>query len=157
MAVALSRGALRWIRRLASKRVARVYFRAARVRMPPPALSNRQGVFLCHVFACRSPWQICSAAICFVYRSRQQCNTFARHQGIATAIPRPGAVFLWSSDSARRHAFTTPCQEDHVMAHGTVKWFNDQKGFGFITQEHGPYIFVHDWAIRDTTEYKSLG
>jgi CspA family cold shock protein len=43
------------------------------------------------------------------------------------------------------------------MAHGTVKWFNDQKGFGFITQEHGPDIFVHDSAIRDTTDYKSLG
>jgi hypothetical protein len=29
--------------------------------------------------------------------------------------------------------FLTPCQEDQAMAHGTVKWFNADKGFGFIT------------------------
>ena len=33
------------------------------------------------------------------------------------------------------------------MAQGTVKWFNDAKGFGFITQENGPDVFVHHTAI----------
>lgn len=31
---------------------------------------------------------------------------------------------------------------------GTVKWFNDAKGFGFIQRESGPDVFVHFRAIR---------
>ena len=34
------------------------------------------------------------------------------------------------------------------MKEGTVKWFNDSKGFGFIQQEEGPDVFVHHTAIR---------
>jgi CspA family cold shock protein len=33
------------------------------------------------------------------------------------------------------------------MAKGKVKWFNDAKGFGFITPESGPDVFVHHTAI----------
>ena len=29
------------------------------------------------------------------------------------------------------------------MSQGTVKWFNEKKGFGFIEQEDGPDVFVH--------------
>ncbi|MCJ7499488.1 cold shock domain-containing protein [bacterium] len=33
------------------------------------------------------------------------------------------------------------------MAEGTVKWFNDAKGFGFIEQSEGPDVFVHFSAL----------
>ncbi len=38
---------------------------------------------------------------------------------------------------------------------GTVKWFNDSKGFGFITRENGTDVFVHFTSIRGEG-YRSL-
>ncbi|MCK5139280.1 MAG: cold-shock protein [Thermodesulfovibrionia bacterium] len=38
---------------------------------------------------------------------------------------------------------------------GTIKWFNDSKGYGFIQQENGPDVFVHYSALTGDG-YKSL-
>jgi CspA family cold shock protein len=33
------------------------------------------------------------------------------------------------------------------LSEGTVKWFNERKGYGFITQDEGPDVFVHHESI----------
>jgi CspA family cold shock protein len=46
-------------------------------------------------------------------------------------------------------------KEVKKMANGTVKWFNESKGFGFITREDGSDVFVHYSSIQ-SNGFKSL-
>jgi cold shock protein len=55
-------------------------------------------------------------------------------------------MFLWIS---------RPPEEQNVKLKGTVKWFNNAKGFGFIGREDGPDVFVHYSALV-ADGYKSL-
>jgi cold shock protein len=43
-----------------------------------------------------------------------------------------------------------------TMTTGIVKWFNSDKGFGFIEQKSGPDVFVHFKNILGTSGYRSL-
>ncbi len=43
-----------------------------------------------------------------------------------------------------------------TMTTGTVKWFNADKGYGFIEQESGPDVFVHFQQIVNSGGYKTL-
>ena len=52
--------------------------------------------------------------------------------------------------AARRNVLPPEGQtkERHVMAQGTVKWFNPDKGYGFISREDGDDLFVHYSEIQ---------
>jgi CspA family cold shock protein len=50
-----------------------------------------------------------------------------------------------AGDLADRHEAKEACT---FMIEGSVKWFNESKGFGFLSREGGPDVFVHHSEIR---------
>ena len=58
---------------------------------------------------------------------------------------------------AKTDLYFSPQVEENAMSKGTVKWFNADKGFGFITPEDGGKdLFVHHSEIQAGGEYATL-
>jgi cold shock protein len=83
--------------------------------------------------------------------------------GLQTLRPRDRVCFSVSDGPTAR----APCRSEplesapsridrsNTMAQGTVKWFSDEQGYGFIAQDEGPDIFVHHSGI-DSQGFRSL-
>jgi CspA family cold shock protein len=66
------------------------------------------------------------------------------------------AVLLYTQTNQRCvQRYTAVEKGTRTMEQGTVKWFNDAKGFGFVSRENGDDVFVHHSAIQ-SNGFRSL-
>ena len=87
----------------------------------------------------------CCASASFTDVRRSLCLTFL------SVLPVGAAIQV-----RRLPVLTHPVRKENEMAQGTVKWFNAEKGFGFIEQDGGgPDVFCHFSAISGSG-YRSL-
>ena len=83
------------------------------------------------------------------------CNYYAHHIVICCAQLDSRSVFVMVI--AKTELYFSPQNKEHAMSKGTVKWFNADKGFGFITPEDGSKdLFVHHSEIQAGGGYASL-
>src|SRR6476659_2160057 len=90
---------------------------------------------------------------------RTRCPTRGRSDALGKADSRKrmraARIPVDSSLSRWRHQGRSRSLEEDPLAQGTVKFFNAEKGFGFISREQGDDVFVHFSAIQGTG-YKTL-
>lgn len=63
-------------------------------------------------------------------------------------VARKSGSFAFESHPSHAEEVEVSEQEVQEKCQGMVKWFSDQKGYGFIARDGGPDVFVHHTAIQ---------